>query len=367
MLIHLANASAQLQQMVARFSGVRLATPEDAEALAQFINETAMSAGHLRVGFTRGSDYFALLRLQAEKFAALVCEDQGRIVGVGALTVRTCYVRGQRARLGYFQDLRVLPAAPHRTRQNFYNCFAEFVKVCPQLEDFDNCSLFITAILDQNTPAKASLSRQSFPLEYTRLTHYNAHLWPKIPFAKLLSNNGSLSSPNFTDILAFYQENLGRFAFDLTIEDLQRLKEHVTPVVIKENNRIVASCLLAQTENERQLHAEQDQFKINFNSTGTYITAFRISKAIPAEQSKLVRRKLLTKALLESCKLPGLFTGYIEAENEPSNLSLLQRITSYQIQGSLYRVFHPEHAALPGFSKGFLRPSHVPYFDWIFS
>ncbi len=369
MLVHSENASPAFRELIGQFKGMRLAHESDAQALAHFINDTSMSAGQIRIGFTRGEDYFALLRLQADKFAALICEEEGQIVGVGALTVRSTTLRGRVVNVGYFQDLRVAPNASARTRQTFYNCFTEFVRVCPQLEDFDRCSFFLTAILDDNMPARSALSRTSFPLEYTRLTHYTAHLWPKVPLVgTLLSKFGKPNTSGLSpELMTFYKEQLGRLAFDLTLTDLERLAEHATPIEICENNDIIGACLLVQTDKERQLRTEHAGLHFGLSSVGTFITALRTARKLSPEKGLLVKRKLLNKALRESARHPGLFTGYIESDENLLRPSLLQSLSGYRTRGSLYRVFHSEHTTLPAFTNGFLRPTQAICFEWVYS
>lgn len=367
MLIHAATASAKMRDLTSRFTGVRLATPDDAQALARFINETSMNKGKLRIGFNRGDDYFALLRLQGEKFSALVCEQDGQIAGVGALTLRQASVRGRKVTLGYLQDLRMAATVTQRTRQNFYQFFSEFVRLCPQFEEYDNCSLFVTAILDDNRAAKAALSRSAFPLEYTRLSQYTAHMWPKIPTLRRLTGTARMQNSHEDEVSAFYAQELGRRAFDLTTDDLARLKEHSSSVVLKDGGGIVAACLLVQTDQERVLQAKHTGINFKLNAAGTFITALRVAKGLAPERATTAKQQLLGLALRESRKLNGLFTGYIETANDPLRMSHLQNLGSYKTQGSIYRVYHPEHSVIPEFSAGFLRPSHVAQFDWISS
>ncbi|NBX15945.1 MAG: hypothetical protein EBR09_01115 [Proteobacteria bacterium] len=368
MLVHSKNASPHLSALISQFSGVRLAEPSDSAPLAQFINETSMAAGQIKVGFSRGADYYSLLKLQAEKYSALVCEDEGKIVGVGALTVRPSFVRGKPVQTGYFQDLRVSPAAGIRTRQNFYKCFSEFVRVCPELPDFGRCSVFTTAILDDNIFAKTALSRANFPLEYARIAHYTAHMWPKALKIGHWLQFAQPAEPDLPeDVSAFYEAELGRMAFDLTQDDLQRLRGHSRPVVLREGANIIAACLLVQTDAERRLHAEHSKFKIKFDSAGTFITALRVAKKLEPQKAAAAKKNILGKAIRTSMGLKGLFTGYIESDEEPLKLSPLQELSGYRTRGSLYRVFHPEHARLNEFSDGFLRPNQIPCFEWITS
>lgn len=371
MLIHPANSSPELVQLMARFPGVRLANPDDGSSLADFFNSTAMSAGYLQIGFTRGDDYFSLLRLQGEKFAALVCEENGQIVGVGALTIRNSFARGRPTPVGYLQDLRVSPAASHRARNQFYQCFAECVRVSPQLRDFNHCGLFITAILSENIAAKNALSRSAFPLEYTRLSNYTAHVWPKtLPTATLgrsLLNRFDQQSNASNAIIDFYGNQLGRYAYDLSIDDIHRLEAHATPVVLHHEDKIIGACYLVQTDDERKLSIKQTQLKLSLNTSGTYITALRVAGDLPMEHKAKATRSLFLKALACSMGMPGMFTGYIATENSPNRVPRALALLSYRIEGSLYRVYHPEHSSLPEFSSGFLRPAHIPAFEWALS
>jgi hypothetical protein len=193
-------------------------------------------------------------------------------------------------------------------------------------------------------------------------------MWPKPGSMGKWLRLGNDSDVYLTDeIREFYGTQLGQLAFDLTLDDIERLSSHSRPVVLREGNEIVAACLLVQTDTERRLHAEHSNFNLKFDSSGTFITALRISKKINPEKAALTKRKLIGKSLRTSMALKGLFTGYIETDEDPLQLSPLQGLICYRARGSLYRVFHPEHTQLPSFSNGFLRPNHTPSFEWIFS
>lgn len=369
MLIHAGNASSEFASLMNRYPSLRLAAPDDTHRLAEFFNTTAMSAGQLSIGFIRGTDFFSLLALQAERYAALVCEENGVIVGVGALSMRHAFVRGKLIPVGYLQDLRLSPQAKTKTRQSLYACFTEFVRLSPQWEDFNHCSVFLTAILDDNTLARAALSRASFPLEYCRLASYKAHLWPKVPgLGKLLPTQARESSGHEEKLMSFYKDSLGSLAFDLSCSDIARLLPHAVPVTL-ENERLglVAACLLVNTDSERRLRVHYSPIGRAMETSGTYITAARVARTVGAEQKEAVMKELLAKAMMSSLRMKGSFTGLIEIQDAPLPLPFLAARAHYSVAGSLYRVFHPEHTQLADFSSGFLRPAHRAAFEWILS
>ncbi len=368
MLIHPANASSDFQTLFERFPGTRLACPEDSRALTNFFNSTAMNADGFNFAFTRGEDYFALPNLQSERSATLICEENNSIVGVGAVSMRKGFVRGKIKPIGYLQDLRLAPAASARTRQSLYGLFCEFVRICPNLPDFENCAVFLTAILNDNSAARNALSRPSFPLEYTRLSQYQAYIWPKIPsVAGFLSKARTNEDTHWKLITDFYESQLGKMAFDLTIEDILRFQSHAVPVVIETNGEIQAACLLVDTTRERRICAQYSPLGWSIDSSGTYITALRVKRSLSAAQRITFERLLMSKALRFSNRLPGNFTGFIETENSLQSTPSWRARLRFSISGALYRVFHQEHTKLDDFHAGFLRPAHSSAFEWVMS
>ncbi|MBM3383270.1 MAG: hypothetical protein FJY29_12670 [Betaproteobacteria bacterium] len=368
MLIHPGNASPEFRTLFDRFPGARLARPDDSAALSNFFNATAMSTNGFNFGFTRGEDYFSLPSLQSDRFATLVCEENNSIVGVGAVSMRKGFVRGKKQSICYLQDLRLIPTASARMRQTLYALFCEFVRVCPSLSDFDNCSVFLTAILNDNAAARSALSRPSFPLEYVRLAQYKAHVWPKLSLWPKHAHRAEMNlNSKETALLAFYESQLGKLGFDLTTDDIIRLQNHSTPVVVERNAEIQAACLLVDTSAERRIRSQYAPLGWAIETSGTYITAFRVKRSASHLERASLERTLMRKALRTSQGLPGNFTGFIETENALHKGGAWRTKIRFSIAGGLYRVFHPEHLRLDNFQNGFLRPAHTAAFDWVMS
>lgn len=367
MLIGPEQISAEFNSLLNSFQGIRIAGAKDARRLADFVNTTAMSAGQLKVGFQRGTDYFSLLRLQGEKYCVMVCEEEEQIVAVGAVSFRNAGVRGTSRCVGYLQDLRVSASAKHRSRVHFYKCFSEFVRLCPSLAEFDCCSIFLTAILDDNRAALAALSRPAFALEYTRLASYTAYTWPKIPAHLLkLGKAASMAGCDNGELVEFYKQRRPLFAYDLSQPDIERLLDHAYPVVIRCDGAIQAACLLVQTSEERCLNLGYEGIGYQWKCAGLYISALRVAEQSSLTEELMLRNKLIRKALGVSAFLPGAFVGLVNVNDPSTRLSVGLNATSVHVRGSLYRVYHPEHAQLKDFSHGFLRPSHIAALEWVF-
>ncbi|MGH7371396.1 MAG: GNAT family N-acetyltransferase [Candidatus Methylomirabilales bacterium] len=91
---------------------IRDARPQDNEALIELDRQCVMG-GTIQLVFDRSPDFFARSRAY-ESFRMCVAEQEGTLIGVGGVTVKSLRVNGIRHRWAYFYDLRVHPS--HRRR-----------------------------------------------------------------------------------------------------------------------------------------------------------------------------------------------------------------------------------------------------------
>jgi predicted N-acetyltransferase YhbS len=91
---------------------IRDARPQDNEALIELDRQCVMG-GTIQLVFDRSPDFFARSRAY-ESFRLCVAEEDGTLIGVGGVTVKSLRVGGIRQRWAYFYDLRVRPT--HRRR-----------------------------------------------------------------------------------------------------------------------------------------------------------------------------------------------------------------------------------------------------------
>lgn len=91
---------------------IRDATPADNRRLIALAAECSM-AGDISLRIDRGPDFFALNRLEGERWRVGVAERDGVAVGCVAVSERRAFVNGREALTGYAGDLKVHPA--HRS------------------------------------------------------------------------------------------------------------------------------------------------------------------------------------------------------------------------------------------------------------
>ena len=96
-------------QLAPAHSGVRDATESDNAALVA-LAESCPMRGDITMCVDRAPDFFALVRLEGERWRVGVAEDAGRVIGCVAAAERHAYVNGAATRTSYVGDLKVHPA-----------------------------------------------------------------------------------------------------------------------------------------------------------------------------------------------------------------------------------------------------------------
>jgi hypothetical protein len=93
----------------AAHTGVRDATEADNAALV-VLAESCPMRGDLTMCMDRAPDFFALARLEGERWRIGIAEDAGSVVGCVTASERHAYVNGAATRTAYVGDLKVHPA-----------------------------------------------------------------------------------------------------------------------------------------------------------------------------------------------------------------------------------------------------------------
>ncbi len=88
---------------------LREATPPDNAALIELAASCPMN-GEMSLRMDRGPDFFALNRLEGDRWSVTVAERAGSLVGCIAMSERSVYINGRPTRTGYVGDFKVHPA-----------------------------------------------------------------------------------------------------------------------------------------------------------------------------------------------------------------------------------------------------------------
>ena len=96
-------------QLPPAHTGVRDATEADNAALVRLADSCPMR-GDITMCVDRAPDFFALVRLEGERWRVGIAEDAGQVIGCVAASERHAYVNGATTRTTYVGDLKVHPA-----------------------------------------------------------------------------------------------------------------------------------------------------------------------------------------------------------------------------------------------------------------
>jgi hypothetical protein len=153
---------------------VRDAAPADNAALVRLAAACPMR-GDLTMCMDREPDFFALARLEGERWRVGVTERDGEVVGCVAASARAAYVDGCATPTGYAGDLKVHPAHRGGDSADALTCFA-----ADTLRAFGgNALLTLVTILEGNR----SMERRTIgPRGLPRLTRFATLEVHAIPF-----------------------------------------------------------------------------------------------------------------------------------------------------------------------------------------
>ncbi|MFG1485576.1 hypothetical protein [Halobacteriovorax sp. RZ-2] len=165
-----------LEEVVAPYSHIRLATREDNEGILNFYKDIHMETGDEALSFDRGNDFFKFYERKGNHFwTFLFLNEDLSICGVGTIVRHLRYIDGDYRPVAYFCDLRVSPQGGRRAKVQWRKCFADVISALPKLSDDLRCEMAYTAILSDNEKAIASLTKGGRGYNYRYINNYHVY------------------------------------------------------------------------------------------------------------------------------------------------------------------------------------------------
>jgi len=165
---------------------IRDATPADNRQLIALAAQCTM-AGDISLRIDRGPDFFALNRLEGERWKVGVAERDGVVVGCVAVSERHAFVNGHEALTGYAGDLKVHPAHRNTRIADGLSHYAE--RGCAQLPP--SAPVIIT-VLAGNRSMERRLSGPRGVPPFRRIGTIRTHSIP-ILWRRTVSDRDSIS------------------------------------------------------------------------------------------------------------------------------------------------------------------------------
>ena len=159
-------------------SAVRDATAADNDALVA-LAEACPMRGDITMCVDRAPDFFALVRLEGERWRVGVAEDAGTVVGCVAASERLAYVNGAATRTAYLGDLKVHPAH----RGGFAaDALVEFSREAVRGYGGDDMLALVTVLNGNRSMEHRAVGLRGLP-PLTRFATLDVHaiplLWPR--------------------------------------------------------------------------------------------------------------------------------------------------------------------------------------------
>lgn len=168
--------STMLQPRIER--GVRDATTADNDALVALAGACPMR-GDITMCVDRAPDFFALVRLEGERWRVGIAEDAGAVVGCVAASERLAYVNGAATRTAYLGDLKVHPAH----RGGFAaDALVKFTRDAVREYGGDDMLALVTVLQGNRAMERRAVGPRGLP-PLTRFATLDVHavplLWPR--------------------------------------------------------------------------------------------------------------------------------------------------------------------------------------------
>ena len=189
-----------------------LAQESDDDALRALLRQISMP-GNITLSFQREPSFFLAELAGSAMSQVMICTDHhvGRIVGMGSRSIRSVYIDGRPAQVGYLSMLRGLP----ESRGNI--ALARGYRYLKELHADGAIPYYFTTILDDNTEAKTLLTsaRAGLPV-YKPVARLLTSLLPltRNPVRKGGSEAASrVEKDQLPEAVAFLQQWNSRYQF----------------------------------------------------------------------------------------------------------------------------------------------------------
>lgn len=173
-----------IADLLALFPRIRKVDPSQQEALFRIIDQAPLSSEALQISFERQPDFFHFVKAQGEVGHAFYFVNQDDSPqGFAVSTFRQMKWKNQSLCLGYTSDLRTTPKLDRVARMAWRNFYATAIEKAYEIEEFQKCSGFYTAVWNDNNVAQKALvqKKRAGDFSYQATTQYQSHaLWGRL-------------------------------------------------------------------------------------------------------------------------------------------------------------------------------------------
>lgn len=246
------------KELLNKYPRLELASEANNDEILDFLDQISMKTERGAITTNRRPQFFDLCQIQGDKFfPVLMRNDDGKLGGIGVLSLFPMNVHGKRQMVGYASDLRLSPQMSRKTRVQFHRWYADLAQYCSDLEEFEGSPYILTSIFDENTAAKKALvegQKNREPHYHPVFSYQNVNVMGRLPWFKkssLKCRPADKSDQN--QILSLLTSNPSDAEFVWTKEEILRKLERLGKslkdfLVISENQNELLACTLPMSD-----------------------------------------------------------------------------------------------------------------------
>lgn len=167
-----------LTDLLSLFPRIKCVDPLQQDALFSIIEQSPLSTEQLQISFERKPDFFRYLKLQGQQgFVFYFMNQDGTPHGFAVSTFRQMKWKNKPFCLGYTSDLRTTTKLDRVARLEWRRFYAQAVSQSSEIEEFQNCSGYFTAVWNDNHLAQKALvqKKRAQDVTYKPITRYESH------------------------------------------------------------------------------------------------------------------------------------------------------------------------------------------------
>ena len=196
-----------LEQYLQRWPNYELAKPESDSEIKNFCLLRGIEGKQFAFEYQREPSFFDFSQCQGDQVYTFIARLNKKIVGMGTVQVRSCYLYGKDSTIGYLSDLLINREDSKKLQWRQF--VSDLLANAPKISEFKGVQHFLGVFVDDNILAKSALygSKRESDVLYKYLAGYHmVNLLAKpFPFLSKTNNNLKAATAEETDKAALIQ------------------------------------------------------------------------------------------------------------------------------------------------------------------
>jgi hypothetical protein len=151
-----------LEKFCSRFPDWRVATEKDNKKILEYYDTMIMQGGTINLRHKKDPDFFRFNNYESARHHTFINENSNNEVeGLLILTLRPCYINGNKKNVGYFSDLRFVNSKLRKSKFQWKDFANKVLSEGVTIDEFDGCKHYLGSYIATNNIAIKAIKDKS--------------------------------------------------------------------------------------------------------------------------------------------------------------------------------------------------------------